>query len=217
MLGEAIDYEAVMLPRHRPHQDFWRSVVRQCADTIHAQGRRLAGALAPQTLWTRIKEPRRSLEEGVLATLLARGCPSQSFFVRCMHGSIAIDSSSTGAYRLLPHRPRFAPQGAKEIRFAVQPSSVADVAEVRQVVSAIGAAIAHTLWWLDTSADTSPSAESLVVGSERGVLSADLARLSAVRRARSRPGLSLIIDSLGVRSIVVEEGRLVVIAGFEGL
>jgi len=105
-----------------------------------------------------------------------------------------------------PLGARFAPRGAKELIFDVQPEELAARAAVRDLVAAIAALIAHALWAPFFGRLLNPSFDAIAErdGAEVRV---DLRTVPAVRAAQQR-GLGQLFDMLELSGLHVEDGVL---------
>jgi hypothetical protein len=105
-----------------------------------------------------------------------------------------------------PLLARFAPRGAKEVTFRIDPPELAARAEVRDLVGAIAALIAHTLWGPLFGRLLNPVYDAIAErdGAEVRV---DLRSVPAVRAAAQR-GLMQLFDLLELSGLAVHEGVL---------
>jgi hypothetical protein len=105
-----------------------------------------------------------------------------------------------------PLGARFAPRGAKEVLFHVEPEGMASRARARDLVAAIAALIAHALWAPFFGRLLNPSFDAIAErdGSEVRV---DLRSVPAVRAAHKK-GLSQLFDMLELGGVGVVDGAL---------
>jgi hypothetical protein len=105
-----------------------------------------------------------------------------------------------------PLGARFAPRGAKELIFNLEPGEMAGRAAVRDLVGAIAALIAHALWAPFFGRLLNPSFDAIAErdGDEVRV---DLRSVPAVRAAQQK-GLGQLFDMLELTGLHVEHGAL---------
>jgi len=128
----------------------------------------------------------------------------------CREERIWVEATSTEGlivrFSMQPMGARFAPRGAKEIIFRVEPEDVAGKAFARDLIGAVAALVAHTLWGPFLGRSSSPDYDAIAErdGAEVRV---DLRSVPAVRGAHQR-GLGQLFDALELGSIEVREGSL---------
>jgi hypothetical protein len=105
-----------------------------------------------------------------------------------------------------PLGARFAPRGAKELVFRIDPAELAGKSQVRDLVGALAALVAHTLWgpFLSRSSNVRYDAIAEREGDEVRV---DLRSVPAVRSAQQR-GLAQMFDVLELSGLHVHDGAL---------
>lgn len=111
----------------------------------------------------------------------------------------------------------FAPRGPKEIAFRVAPPEAAAEPVIREVVGALGAVIARTLWSASLPPPSQPH-ETGLIDREGDLLRIDLRTLGAVRSAIQRgPAVAMLLDVIAPEAIDVAEDGLVVRVGLPPL
>jgi hypothetical protein len=105
-----------------------------------------------------------------------------------------------------PLTARFAPRGAKEVTFRVEPSELAGRADVRDLVGAIAALVAHTLWAPFVGRVLNPVYDA-IAERDGGEVRVDLRSVPAVRAAAQR-GLAQLLDVLELSGLGVSNGAL---------
>jgi hypothetical protein len=116
------------------------------------------------------------------------------------------DAGDSVRVSVAPLGARFAPRGAKELIFKLQPEEMAGRAAVRDLVGAIAALIAHALWAPFFGRLLNPSFDAIAErdGDEVRV---DLRTVPAVRAAQQK-GLGQLFDMLELTGLNVEHGAL---------
>lgn len=188
--------------------DFVRSLVRGFAE---GASRRIGIPLASlQRLVKEAIQQASSVSERQIAKALTRVPNVREASAVCRDERIWIEATFEEGepvhVSVTPRGARFAPRGAKELIFEVQPEELAGRAVVRDLVAAIAALIAHSLWAPFFGRLLNPSFDAIAErdGSEVRV---DLRTVPAVRTAMQR-GLGQLFDMLELSALSVEDGAL---------
>ena len=187
--------------------DYVKSLVRGFAE---GAGRRLGIPFASlQKLIREAIAQASSVSDRQISKALARVEGVREASAVCRDERIWIEATfEQGPVRLSvqPLHARFAPRGAKEISFRVEPAEFAGRADVRDLVGAIAALIAHTLWAPFFGRILNPKYDAIAErdGSDVRV---DLRSVPAVRAAAQR-GLGQLFDVLELSGLGVAEGVL---------
>lgn len=188
--------------------DILRSWVRAAADRARdrAAGTRLA-SVTRKTL-ERLTQQLWHLTDDTLTAAAAHADGVESAMVVCKRGRIFVDASLKGGrevqFSIAPRGVRFAPRGAKEISFDVEPPGVFD----HSIVGAIAASIARATWPMILPPDTRDVGCAIVERESDDRVRVDLRTVPAVRRFASRGTAAMIFDVLELESIRVEPGAL---------
>ena len=188
--------------------DFFRSLVRGVAE---GAGRRLGVPLASLTrLMREALAQASSVSERQIAKALTRVPDVREASAVCRDERIWIeatfDDGESVKVSVMPLAPRFAPRGAKELSFHVEPEQLAGRPHVRDLVGAIAALVAHSLWAPFFGRLLNPSFDAIAErdGAEVRV---DLRSVPAVRAAHQK-GLAQLFDLLELSGLTVTEGAL---------
>ncbi len=190
--------------------DILRSWVRAAADRAidRAKDTRLASA-AKQVL-ERLTERRWRLSDETLTAAAAHAEGVDSAMVACRSGRLFIDASMRNGrevqFSLAPHAVRFAPRGAKEISFDVEPPDAHDTS----IVGALAGCIAKATWPMIVPAHSLDVGGAIVERESPGRLRVDLRSVPAVRRFASTQAAAMIFDVLELESLRVEPGALAI-------
>jgi hypothetical protein len=133
----------------------------------------------------------------------------------CIRVDLAFDDGEHLAVGLLPAGIQFAPGGAKELSFALQPPNIAS-SRVGEVAAAIAAELARTV--LRPLLSRAPRAEwtpHAMRDGERVVF--DLRSVPEVRWVLSRSWGRAALDVLRIRAIDAGDGGVTLSLGLEGL
>lgn len=161
---------------------------------------------------------RLMLSDGRMTAAVARVDGVTEATVSTRDGRLRIDASFRDGQRLLVHlEPRgtaFAPRGAKEWSVGVRPESAALDPRCADIVVALAAEVAKTLWGpFLRRKQRARSRTASTAHREGAVLVVDLRSVAEVRAALGQPLLAAAIDTLNLRSTVAENGGLRLVAG----
>lgn len=207
--------------------DRFRSLVRRAGDRAGKalESSPLAGA---RQLIAGLAERKTRIPDVMLTKAVARAQGVEQASVSCEDGRIHIDIAFAGGemlqFAMLPWQARFAPRGAKEVVFRVEPAELAQKSAVREVVAGVAAAIAHALWALPLgvsspidSAGTIVDVEDLDGNEEWDIVRVDLRTIPAVREMMKRSSSAAVVDTLGVSEMIPEDGGLSLRLAIPGL
>ncbi len=202
--------------------DLLRSLFRAGADRA---ARRLEGSgpvARVRRALSQLRDQRATLDERTLTRLVAHVPGAASASVNARSGRLLVDltfrDGEHRAFGLTPLAARFAPRGAKEIVLRVTPRELLAERALRQTVSAIAGAVAHSLWAV-AMPDARP--EDLIGaivdrdGSE--CVRVDLRSVPAVREALRQRSGALVVELLELRELRVEDGALALQLRLAGL
>lgn len=124
-----------------------------------------------------------------------------------LHVDVALDDGRALRARFTPYAVKFAPAGAKELAFLVDPPEAAEDPRMRDVFAAVAGAVARALWRpvLRGAADAGPSA---FVTRDGASLVLDLRTVPEVRAARRTRLGAAVIETVMLRSVEVRPGAL---------
>ena len=186
--------------------DILRSWVRMAADRAVDRVTETKLASMTKQLLERLTQQRWRLTDETLTTAVAHADGVDSAMVACHSGRMFVDASMTSGrevqFSLAPSSVRFAPRGAKEISFDVEPPDAHDTS----IVGALAGCIAKATWPM--IADSVDVGSAIVERENPGRLRVDLRSVPAVRRFSSTQTAAMIFDVLELESIRVEPGAL---------
>jgi len=143
-------------------------------------------------------------------TSLARVRGVDGASVASRGGAVRIDATFTDGGRvamsLFPSGATFAPRGAKEIRFRVEPKEIAVGVHAAELAAAVAGTIARVLF--------GPFARGVsdfggaIVDREGDLLRIDLRTIPALRGATEHGPLAALFEAIEPGEIVAEDGRL---------
>ncbi len=188
--------------------DVLRSWVRTVADRAVGRAAESRLATATRLFLERLTHQLWRLSDDALTTAAAHAEGVDSAMVACRRGRIFVDASlSSGQevqFSLAPLSVRFAPRGAKEISFDVEPPGAFD----HSIVGALAACIARATWPMIFPQDTQEVGSAIVERESDERVRVDLRTVPAVRRFASRGTAAMIFEVLELESIRVEPGAL---------
>jgi hypothetical protein len=188
--------------------DIMRSWVRLAADQAVHRITRTKVALVTKQLLERLTQQRWRLSDELLTSAAAHADGVDSAMVACHSGRMFVDASMSNGkevqFSLAPRGVRFAPRGAKEISFDVEPPDAHDTS----IVGALAGCIAKATWPMIAPADSSDFGGAIVEREAAGRLRVDLRSIPAVRRFALTQTAAMIFDILELESLRVEPGAL---------
>ncbi len=188
--------------------DILRSWVRTAADRAVERIGETRLATATKQLLERLTQQRWRLSDETLTAAAAHAEGVDSAMVACHSGRMFVDASMTNGrevqFSLTPHSVRFAPRGAKEISFDVEPPDAHDTS----IVGALAGCIARATWPMIVRPDSPNVGAAIVERETPGRLRVDLRSVPAVRDFASTQTAAMIFDVLELESIRVEPGAL---------
>lgn len=190
--------------------DILRSLVRAAADRAldRVRGTRVAEASAQ--ILERLTQQRWRLSDETLTTAAAHAEGVDSAMVACHSGRMFVDASLSNGrevqFSLSPRAVRFAPRGAKEIAFDVEPPDAHDTS----IVGALAGCIAKATWPMIIAPESHDLGGAIVERESPGSLRVDLRSVPAVRRFASTQAAAMIFDVLELESMKVEPGALAI-------
>ncbi len=191
--------------------DIVKSLIRTVADEARHRVEQSAPFNAARAVLDQLKDQRAILPEGALTAAAAHAEGVGAATVTCRDGLIFVDATLRAGddvhFSLAPSGVFFAPRGAKEIAFRVDPPEVASRA--RSIVSALAGCVARTIWPVLSRGSQDGFEGAIVDTDQGGQLRVDLRTVPAVRAAMSRGPQAMILDVLSLDAILPEAGQLV--------
>jgi len=188
--------------------DIVRSWIRAAADRAIDRITSTKMASVAKQVLERLTQQRWRLSDELLTTAAAHADGVDSAMVACHSGRIFVDASMTNGrevqFSLSPHSVQFAPRGAKEISFDVEPPDAHD----SSVVGALAACIAKATWPMIAAAGSRDLGGAIVEREASGRVRIDLRSVPAVRQFASTQTAAMIFDAMELESIRVEPGAL---------
>jgi hypothetical protein len=194
--------------------DRLKSALEHAASSVRVRaqqsGLAKVGAAVRQTLERRARIPTAHVRRAVMSVPGVRA-GSVAVIAREHDHALAVDLDLEGERRVRGELTiagvSFAPHGAKELSFRVTPAEASQEPALREVVGALAALVARTIW----SASLPPTTgahEGGLVDREGDLLRIDLRTLGAVRSAMQRgPSVVAMLSVIAPERIeIVEDG-----------
>lgn len=184
-----------------------RSAAKAGADRVGATAalRRFGEAYRDLRSW------RVSISESALLTAVADAPGVSSASVHIQDGMIHVDTLYKAdvhrAFSLRPHRVFFAPRGAKEILFVVEPPELARDGRVREAVARVATLVAWSLWGAVLSMRPGPEQVALAERDAEGIR-VDLRSIPAVQSALASGAAGLFLDVMAPEAFVLDKRAL---------
>lgn len=189
--------------------DLLRSWVRTAADraVYHLSGTRVANA--GRQAVQRLVEKTARITDDILTSAAAHAEGVEAAMVSCRMGRIhvhaSLESGSDVNFSLAPLSVRFAPRGAKEVAFDVEPPGRSN----NPIIAALAGCIAQAAWPMAMPYRSKDLGGAIVERESPGRVRVDLRTVPAIRRfASARGAAAMILEMLEIDSMRVEQGAL---------
>lgn len=192
--------------------DRFRSIVKGAADSATDAAKNVRGLAGVREALRELRDRRARIPERQLARAVLRAGTVSAASVRTRGGRIEItaelESGRAVRVALIPDRAQFAPHGAKEIFFRVEPPEAAADAKVRDIAGLFASQIARALWSPVLGAAEGIDDGGLVDREADGQLRIDLRTCPVVRAAQSKQAAALVMDVITIERFDVDEQGL---------
>ena len=197
--------------------DVMKSLLRSAATTAGAQLGRIASL---RRVLGELMQRRLKLDDSKLTAAVARAPEVTAATVTTRGGQLRVDASFRNGESLLVHltslKTTFAPRGVKEWSMRTEPETAVYDPRCADVVAALAAEVARTLWGPILRGNVSRGQRALA-HRDGAMLVVDLRTVPEVRAALNQPLLAAAIEAFGLRSIEVCEGGLRLVPNVGGL
>jgi len=200
--------------------DVWKSLLRS---GVRSASESLRNVPLATTLGRAVSDAglaRFAIRDAELTAAVARLAQVTAATVSCNQNRVRVDASyADGKHVALSLRPAgamFAAGGAKELCFEVEPKEAAFDGASQEIVGALAAEIARTLW-RPALARAPRSDQGGLATSESGRVVVDLRSVPEVRWAQRQRFPAAMIEAMSPRSLEIEPGRLLVRLSLERL
>jgi len=197
--------------------DVLRSLLRAGADRAGRGARRLGGVDAFRKALHDLRRQRIPVRDEALTAAVAHAPGVEAATASARDEAVHVDASFRDGTHLhlglYPDGARFAPRGAKELRFRIEPAELARDRRARELTASIAGAVARSLWAMLLQRAEGQNSVPIVDRDGDGRLRVDLRTIPALRKIQSRGPIALMLEALEVRAMRVEPGALVLEIG----
>jgi hypothetical protein len=141
--------------------------------------------------------------------------------VACQGGRIRIDAAFDDGTHLevglVPWDVRFAPRGAKEVVFRLEPMALCRDRHVPELVATVAAVVAHTLWSVALGGAPIRSEGVYVDKEADDLFRVDLRNVPAVRARMSNSSMAAMFEALALGNMRADDGTLLLTLELPGL
>ncbi|MEM9193734.1 MAG: hypothetical protein AAGF12_31455 [Myxococcota bacterium] len=195
--------------------DVLKSLVRQGLSRAGNAVRKIGPLERARQAMREMVDSRAIIDEATIAAEVAYVSSVESVSIRLRDGALRFEAILDGGdelpLSLFPTGALFAPRGAKEIRFRVEPDRAVDRSATSDIAGAVGALVARRLWGPFLRDAT--AGERALVDRRGAELTMDLRTVPSVRKLEQRSKRALMLDVFDLRSLGVENGKLVLSIG----
>lgn len=195
--------------------DVLKSLVRSAARAGAERVKDLDAVRGARAALAELRQRRIPITEPMMSSAIAQCHGIAATSVSLTNGRIVVDASFDDgrslAMTVLPQEVRFAPRGAKEILFTVEPPEVVGDSRARDIVGCVAAAIARGVWGPMLGPRT--DGEAALVEREGARLRCDLRSVPAVRASLEGSPLAMALDVLTISGFEIEDRLLRVSIG----
>jgi hypothetical protein len=200
--------------------DVLKSLLRSGARSAQSSLRSLPLAIAVQRAVSELGFHRLTIGDAGLTRAVTHVPEVAAVTVSSGQGRLRIDASfedgSRLAFALLPAGMAFAPGGAKELSFTIEPASAARDPRSGELVAAVAGEIARNLWRAALSR-APRSDQGASVSCHEDTLVVDLRSVPEVRWALRQRLPALLIEAIKPRSLEIDNGRMLLTLALDRL
>lgn len=194
-------------------RDLFRSYVRVATEGTLARLGKIGGMDRLRAGIDDLVRQRLSLKSSALTSAVAHLPGVESASVAASNGALHVDVAfSDGNFlqaRLVPVRIRFAPRGAKEVAFRIEPETASRIPRVTDVISAIGGAIAYALWPIARGSEERNVGGAIVDRDGPDGFTVDLRTAPAIRALEAKGGAALVLEIIELGDLTIADGTVV--------
>jgi hypothetical protein len=197
--------------------DLLKSIVRATVGRAAEVVREVGPIARVRNAFKGVNDQRATIDEREIASAMARVPSIREIAVIVRDGAIRVEAiandESPLSVSLFPIGATFAPRGAKEIRFRVEPEERATQGVVGDLVGVTAALIAERAFRLVQLKE----GETALVDRAGSTLSADLRTVPSVRRFFGKGRMALFLDVIDIAAIDADDGKLRITMRLPGL
>jgi hypothetical protein len=197
--------------------DLLKSIVRATVGRAAEVVRDVGPIARVRNAFKGVNDQRATIDEREIASAMARVPTIREIAVIVRDGAIRVEALGNDenplSVSLFPIGATFAPRGAKEIRFRVEPEERATHSLVSDLVGVTAALIAERAFRLVQLKE----GETALVDRAGSTLSADLRTVPSVRRFFGKGRMALFLDVIDIAAIDADDGKLRITMRLPGL
>ncbi len=190
--------------------DRLRSLLRGAAREVTRRAASFAPLVEARRVFGELRQGRIPVPTDSLRAQLLRVPELDSLWLDVGPEGVRVDASFTRGTSVrvtfVPVAARFAPRGAKELVFRVEPPEHASGARVADLCAALAAAVARTVWAAILPPDDGSAPDAIVERDANAELRIDLRTLPAIRRLRGPQ--QAVLDGMPIVGVGASENGL---------
>jgi len=190
--------------------DRLRSLLRGAAREVTRRATSFAPLVEARRVFGELRQGRIPVPAESLRAQLLRVPDLDSLWIDVTPAGVRVDASFTRGepvrVTFVPVAARFAPRGAKELVFRVEPPEHAGSARVADLCAALAAAVARAIWAPILPPDDGSAADAIVERDADAELRVDLRSLTPLRRLRGPQ--QAVLDGMPIVGVGSTQGAL---------
>jgi len=190
--------------------DRLRSLLRGAAREVTRRAASFAPLAEARRVFGELRQGRIPVPAESLRTQLLRVPDLDSLWIDVTPAGVRVDASFTRGepvrVTFVPVAARFAPRGANELVFRVEPPEHAGSARVADLCAALAAAVARAIWAPILPPDDGSAADAIVERDADAELRVDLRSLTPLRRLRGPQ--QAVLDGMPIVGVGATQGAL---------
>jgi hypothetical protein len=190
--------------------DRLRSLLRGAAREVSRRAASFAPLAEARRVFGELRQGRIPVPAEALRAQLLRVPDLDSLWIDVTPEGVRVDASFTRGepvrVTFVPVAARFAPRGAKELVFRVEPPEHAGGARVADLCAALAAAVARAIWAPILPPDDGSAADAIVERDADAELRIDLRSLTPLRRLRGPQ--QAVLDGMPIVGVGASESGL---------
>ncbi len=193
--------------------DVLKSLVRSSADQVVERAKNAAPAKRLRQMGRELVGGHLEMDETALSRAAASFPEVSDASVTARRGALRFDvgvGDELLVFSLRFDRATFAPQGAKELVFEIEPAEMARNRRAREVVGYVLGAIAARIWTAALGGEMRNLGPAIVDRDGVDRVRADLRSVPAIQKALQSPARAVMIEAFGIRTLEPEEGKLAI-------
>lgn len=201
-------------------RDRFRSLVRRVGDQAQ-KGLRSGPLASARKLLAEVAQRQARVPAEAITRAIAHAEGVRAASASCEGGRVRIDATFDDGTHLqiglVPWDVRFAPRGAKEVVFRLEPKELGRDRHVPELVAAVAAVIAHTTWAMGLGGSAVDASGVFVDKEADDLFRVDLRSVPAVRALMNAGAVGAVVEALCIGAIRVEDGVMALTLELPGI